>query len=149
MTFTLDKLIESIAEVLKEHFPNTQVSVNQDQQESEASEFCIFYTDVEIESRIGSRLMKKIGFDVVYKAEKNSGDTFDLRPSVADKLDFILEFIPYEAAKLRTYNRSFKIINGELHYEFTVKVTMSYQNDTPMIESLESYRGGVNQNGFK
>lgn len=149
MTFTFDKLIESIADVLKEHFPNTQVSVNQDQQESEASKFCVLFTDVEMENRIGSRLMKKIGFDVVYTAEENSGNGSDLCPSVADKLDLLLTFIPYETGKLRTYNQKWKIVNGELHYEFTVKVTMSYSDDTPMIESLESYKGGVNQNGIK
>ncbi|RKD33091.1 phage tail terminator family protein [Lacrimispora algidixylanolytica] len=149
MTFTIEKLIGSIIGVLKEQYPDIQVYSNLSHQSPEIPCFFLSLMPVETENRIGRRLMRKISIDVVFMGERGNQDESSQLTSIADRLDLSLEYIPYETGKLRTYNREWKIDNEELHYQFTVKVTMSYPDDTPLIESLETYKGGVNQYGNK
>lgn len=149
MTFTIETLIGSIEGVLKEQYPNIQVYSNLSHQTPEIPCFFLSLMPVETENRIGRRLMKKISIDLVFMGERGNQNESSLLASIADKLDLTLEYIPYETGKLRTYNREWKIDNEELHYQFTMKVTMSYSDDTPLIESLETYKGGINQYGNK
>lgn len=106
--------------------------------------FFIFFMPTEMENRVGRRFMRNIGIDVVYLVERNDPDAHDQLVSVAEQLDFALEFISYKDGKLRTFDREWKIDDGELHYQFTIKATVSYPDDTPPIESMESYKGGIN-----
>ena len=147
MIFTIEKLIDSIGGTLKESYPDISVYSNPNQQGTDVPCFFIFFMPTETENRLGRRFMRNIGIDVVYLVERNDPDAHDQLVSVADQLDFILEFIPYEDGKLRTFDREWKIDDGELHYQFTVKAIVSYPDDTPKIESLESYKGGINQYG--
>lgn len=147
MTFTLTQLLDSIGGVLKDKYPDISAYSNPNQQGTDVPCFFIFFMPTETENRVGRRFMRNIGIDVVYLAERTDTDAYDQLVSVADQLDFILEFIPYGDEKLRTYDREWKIDDGELHYQFTIKATVSYPDDTPPIESMESYEGGINQYG--
>lgn len=143
MTFTLIQLLDSIGGVLKENYPDISVYSNPNQQGTDVPCFFIFFMPTETENQIGRRFMRNIGIDVVYLVERNDPDAHDQLVSIADQLDYALEFIPYGAGKLRTFDREWKIDDGELHYQFTVKAIVSYPDDTPPIESVESYEGGL------
>lgn len=147
MIFTLERLIDSIAGVLKENYPDIQVYSNPSQQGTDVPCFFIFFMLTEMENRVGSRFMRNIGIDIVYLVERNDPDAHDQLVSIADWLDFSMEFIPYidGGSKLRTYDREWKIDDGELHYQFSVKAIVSYPDNTPAIESVESYKGGIKQ----
>lgn len=145
MKFTLEKLVDSISGALKESYPDTSVYSNPNQQGTDVPCFFIFFMPTETENRVGRRFMRNVGIDVVYLVERNDPDAHDQLVSVADQLDFALEFIPYADGKLRTYDREWKIDDGELHYQFTVKAIVSYPDNTPTIESVESYEGGMKQ----
>lgn len=149
MTFTLERLVDSISGILKESYPDIQVYSNPSQQGTEVPCFFIFFMPTETENQIGRRFMRNIGMDIVYLIERNDPDAHDQLVSVADQLDYALEFIPYidgeSKNKLRTFDREWKIDDGELHYQFTVKAIVSYPDDTPQIESVESYEGGIKQ----
>ena len=147
MIFTLTQLLDSIGGALKESYPDISVYSNPNQQGTDVPCFFIFFMPTDAENRMDRRYMRNIGIDVVYLVERNNPDAHDQMVSVADQLDFTLEFIPYEDGKLRTFDREWKIDDGELHYQFTIKATVSYPDDTPPIESLESYKGGINQYG--
>lgn len=144
MIFTLEKLTNSICGALKEVYPDIPTYSNPSKQGTDVPCFFVFFMPTDSENRIGRRLMRNIGIDIVYLVENSDPDIYDQMVSVADQLDFALEFIPYEAAKLRTYDREWKIDDGELHYQFTIKATVSYPDNTPSIESMESYKGGIN-----
>lgn len=146
MTFTLERLVDSISGVLKENYPDIPAYNNPSQQGTDVPCFFIFFMPTEMENQMGGRFMRNIGIDIVYLVERNDPDAHDQLVSVADRLDFVLEFIPYEPGKLRTYDREWKIDDGELHYQFTVKATVFYPDNTPAIESAESYEGGIKQN---
>lgn len=147
MIFTLTQLLDSIGGALKESYPDISVYSNPNQQGTDIPCFFIFFMPTETENRMGRRYMRNIGIDVVYLVEKNDPDAHDQLVAVADQLDFALEFISYGNGKLRTFDREWKIDDGELHYQFTIKATVSYPDDTPSIESMESYKGGINQYG--
>jgi len=145
MKFTLEKLIDFIGGALKESYPDISVYSNPNQQGTEVPCFFIFFMPTETENRVGRRYVRNIGIDVVYLVERNDPDAHDQLVSVADQLDYALEFISYEDGKLRTYNREWKIDDGELHYQFTVKAIVSYPDNTPTIKEVESYEGGIKQ----
>lgn len=147
MIFALTQLLDSIGGALKESYPDISVYSNPNQQGTDIPCFFIFFMPTETENRMGRRYMRNIGIDVVYLVEKNDPDAHDQLVAVADQLDFSLEFISYGNGKLRTFDREWKIDDGELHYQFTIKATVSYPDDTPSIESMESYKGGINQYG--
>ena len=75
------------------------------------------------------RTRRVIGVDIVYLTERNVPDAYDQLNAVADKLDEALERITYvdgeEVAKLWTSEREWKIDDGELHYQFVLKVSVS------------------------
>lgn len=143
MTFTLERLLDSIGGGLKENYPDIPVYSNTNQQGTDVPCFFIFFMPTETENRVGRRFMRNIGIDIVYLVERNDPDMHDQLVSVADKLDYAMEFISYEDGKLRTYDREWKIDDGELHYQFTVKAVVSYPDNTPQIDSVESYEGGI------
>ncbi len=145
MTFTLTQLVDSISGALKESYPDISVYSNPNQQGTDVPCFFIFFMPTETENRVGRRFMRNIGIDVVYLVERNDPDAHDQLVFVADQLDYALEFIPYEHGKLRTYDREWKIDDGELHYQITVKAIVSHPDNTPPIKSVESYEGGIKQ----
>ncbi len=144
MIFTLERLQDSICGILKENYPDIPTDSNPGQQGTEVPCFFVFFMPIETENRIGRRFVRNIGMDIVYLVDKSDPDAHDQLVAVADQLDFVLEFIPYEGGKLRTYDREWKLDYGELHYQFTVKAIVSYPDNTPTIESMESYKGGIN-----
>lgn len=143
MTFTIEKLLDSICGALKEIYPDIPTYSNPNKQGTDTPCFFVFFMPTDTENRIGRRFMRNIGVDIVYLVENSNTDMYDQLVSVADQLDFSLEFVPYEGKKLRTYDREWKIDEDELHYQFTVKTVVSYPDDTPAIESAESYEGGI------
>lgn len=143
MMFTLTQLVDSIGGVLRESYPDISVYSNPNQQGTDVPCFFVFFMPTEMENRVGRRSLRNVGIDVVYLVERNDPDAYDQLVSVADRLDLELEFISYRDGKLRTYDREWKIDEDELHYQFTVKAIVSYPDNTPAIESAESYEGGI------
>lgn len=145
MTFTLERLLDSICGVLKENYSDVPTYSNPNKQGTSAPCFFVFFMPSDTENRMGRRYMRNIGIDIVYLVENSDPDMYDQMVSVADQLDFSLEFVPCDQGMLRTYDREWKIDEDELHYQFTVKAVVSYPDNTPAIESAESYEGGIKQ----
>ncbi len=143
MTLTIEKLLDSICGALKEIYPDIPTYSNPNKQGTDVPCFFVFFMPTNTENRIGRRFMRNIGIDIVYLIENSDTDLYDQLVSVADQLDFALEFVSCEGIKLRTYDREWKIDEDELHYQFTVKTVVSYPDDTPAIESAEAYEGGI------
>lgn len=147
MIFTLGNIVNSIAGVLAGHYPEAPVYSNQNQQGTKVPCFFVFFMPTEMKNRIGPRFIRDIGIDIVYLTERNTPDALDLMTDIADTLDRVLEFVPYtdgkETQKIRAFDREWKTDDGELHYQFHLKVFVAYPDKTPNIGSLESYKEGV------
>lgn len=147
MTFTLDGLVDAIAGLLRLHFPGIKVYSNPNQQGTKAPCFFVFFTPSDMEDEMNGRMRRVIGLDVVYLIKRNIPDGYDQLTAVADRLDEVTDQIAYGdevgESKLRTFDREWRIDDGELHYQFTVKAIVSRPNEIPAIESMEGYEGGV------
>ncbi len=151
MKFKLEHTINSIAGQLKRAWPEIPVYSNPNQQGTETPCFFIFFMPVEIENRIGRRMQRNVGIDVVYLTERNTTDSYDEMVEIGDTLDFMLEFVCYtdgtETQKLRTYEREWEIEDGEMHYQFYIKPIVSVPDNTPLIEEIEKLEGGIEGEG--
>ena len=49
----------------------------------------------DMESRMGRRMQKNIGIDLVYITKRNLPNAYDSMVSVADVLDYKMEFVEY------------------------------------------------------
>lgn len=147
MIFTLEKLIDCIVGMLKQNFPGIKAYSNPNQQGTMPPCFFVFFMPSSMESEMDRRTRRVIGIDIVYLTKRNIPDAYDQLNAVADKLDELLERITYvdgeEAAKLWTAEREWKIDDGELHYQFVLKVSVSIPDNSPIIDSMEQYKGGV------
>ena len=147
MIFTLEKLIDSIIGTLKQLFPGIKAYSNPNQQGTNPPCFFVFFMPSSMENEMDRRARRVIGVDIVYLTERNVPDAYDQLNAVADKLDEALERITYvdgeEVAKLWTSEREWKIDDGELHYQFVLKVSVSVPDESPVIDSVETYEGGV------
>lgn len=147
MIFTLEKLINSITGVLKQNFPGIKAYSNPNQQGTKLPCFFVFFMPSSMESEMDRRTRRVIGIDIVYLTERNIPDAYDQLNAVADKLDEVTERILYadgeETAELWTSEREWKIDDGELHYQFTMKVIVSHPDNAPGIDSIEQYKGDI------
>ena len=147
MIFTLEKLIDSIIGMLKQNFPGIKAYSNPNQQGTKPPCFFVFFMPSSMESEMDRRIRRVIGIDIVYLTKRNIPDAYDQLNAVADKLDEVMERITYvngeESAELWTSEREWKIDDGELHYQFTLKVIVSNPDNSPIIDSMEQYKGGV------
>lgn len=147
MTFTLEKLINSIAGVLKANYPDVSVYSNPNQQGTKPPCFFVFFMPTEMKDEMDRRSRRILGIDIVYLTRRNIPDAYDQLVAVADTLDFMLDFIPYEGmASMRTFDREWRIEDKELHYQFYIKAVVSAPNEGPSIENLK-YEGGVKHAG--
>ena len=147
MIFTLEKLIDSIIGMLKQNFPGIKAYSNPNQQGTKPPCFFVFFMPSSMESEMDRRIRRVIGIDIVYLTKRNLPDAYDQLNAVADKLDEVMERIAYvngeESAELWPSEREWKIDDGELHYQFTLKVIVSNPDNSPIIDSMEQYKGGV------
>ena len=147
MIFTLEKLIDSIIGMLKQNFPGIKAYSNPNQQGTKPPCFFVFFMPSSMESEMDRRIRRVIGIDIVHLTKRNIPDAYDQLNAVADKLDEVMERIAYvngeESAELWPSEREWKIDDGELHYQFTLKVIVSNPDNSPIIDSMEQYKGGV------
>lgn len=146
MTFTFNDLVNSLAGVIKERWPGVKVYNNPKRGGVVPPCFFVFFMPSEISDEMDQRSRREIGIDVVYLVKRNIPDDFDQLIEVAEGLDECLDCIKYEqngeSAFIRTFEREWKIEDGELHYQFTVKPIVSQPDSTPTIETMD-YKGGI------
>lgn len=147
MRFTLDNIVNSIAGILTGAYPDMPVYSNPNQQGTAPPCFFVFFMPSKTENRVGRRVMRNIGIDIVYLTERNIPNSYDVLISAADTLDNILEIVPYtdgtQTQSLYTFDREWKIDDGELHYQFWLKATISSSDDSPVIEEIADFKGGI------
>lgn len=150
MIFTLEKLQDSIASILKENYPNTKIYGNPNQQGTKTPCFFVFFMPTKMENEMDCRSRREIGVDLVYLTKRNIPDVYDQMTKVANVLDDVFDYIPYsdgtDERLIKVFDREWKIDDGELHYQFFLKVMVSHPSNTPIIQSIEHYEGGMKEN---
>ena len=79
--------------------------------------------------------------EMMFITKRNLPNAYDSMVSVADVLDYKMEFVEYvenkEKQKLHALEREWKIDDGELHYQFYIKPIVSVAETIPWIEEIE------------
>ena len=125
MTFTIENIIQSIAEQLKTAYPYCPVYASPNQQGTEYPCFFVFVVPTSgISDQLSGRAKRDIELDVVYVQERNSADANMELYGVAEMLDELLDMVSYkggsETVPLHTHDRTYDIEDMELHYHLRI-----------------------------
>ena len=144
MIFTIQAISGSLASYLAPELPGVTFYDNPNQQGTKPPAVFLRRTNARIAKKMGDRFLRTLGLDLV-----NQVGMEDRYTAAADILDQMLETFPYtseegaETALLRTYERKWDIIDGDLHYKFNLKVWVSREEDAVLMRSIQSYQEEV------
>lgn len=142
MIFTLENIVDSLAGVLNEKYPDYPVYGSPNQQGTEFPCFFIFFMPSQIESQIDERFMRDLGIDIVFVQQRNIVNGNVEIYSIAGYLDEVLELFPFtdengEKVFIRTYERQWKNEDMELHYQFHIRHRVAVPRDIILMEEME------------
>ncbi len=108
MIFTIEHVINSLAGVLKEKYPEYPVYDSPNQQGTVFPCFFIFFMPSEIDSQVDGRFLHDLGIDIVFVQQRNIVNGNAGIHAIARYLDESLELFPYsdgseETAFIHTY----------------------------------------------
>lgn len=143
MTFTIENIIQSIAEQLKTAYPYCPVYASPNQQGTEYPCFFVFVVPTSgISDQLSGRAKRDIEIDVVYVQERNSADANMELYGVAEMLDELLDMVSYkggsETVPLHTHDRTYDIEDMELHYHLRIVQRVALNRVEIPMQILES-----------
>ena len=95
MTFTIDNLINSLAGVLKDKYPEYPVYTSPNQQGTQFPCFFIFLMPSTVTAEVDGRFYRDLGIDIIFVQERNMVNGNAAIQSIQDYLDYSLETFPY------------------------------------------------------
>lgn len=142
MIFTLENIVNSLAGVLNEKYPDYPVYGSPNQQGTEFPCFFIFFMPSQIESQIDERFMRDLGVDIIFVQQRNILNGNARIHEIAECLDETLELFPYadengEKVFIRTYERQWQNEDMELHYQFHIRHRVAVPRDIILMEEME------------
>lgn len=142
MVLSLDNLITSIADQLAWAFPGAEGGCRYPIRKSPTEStdypcFFIFIMNATIEDQLSERMLREIGFDVVYVQQRNIPDQNDDLYKMLDKLDEAFAMLNYNdkfsTCKIHTQERNANIEDQELHYKFTIRARVSFDREAQVL----------------
>ncbi len=153
MIFTLENVLNSLAAVLKEKYPQYPVYYSPNQQGTDFPCFFIFYMPSTIEGQLSERFIRDLGIDIVFVQQRNIVNGNAEVMAIAEYLDEVLELVPYlnqslddgkvkeaeekASAFLRTFERQWKSEDEELHYQFHIRQRVAVPQEAIPMEEME------------
>lgn len=137
MILTIQNIINSISEQLAMLFPDNmggcKFHIRQSPtQNTDYPCFFIFVMNPSIEDEPGGRMVRELGFDIVFVQQRNEDDQNLGLYHVLEKLDegfHILNYTDnYGNTVLHTNERNASIEDQELHYKFTIRARVRYDD---------------------
>ncbi len=140
MTFTIPKLIDSIAGQIAALYPDADI-YDSPTFDTDYPCFYVFVFNPSISDGVDGRDMRKIGIDIVYVRQRNeSAQNKDLN-EVSEALDEAFDTITYvdgeETATLHTHERNTTTEDQELHYKFEIRQRVSKPIEHTYMAELE------------
>ena len=165
MIFALENILNSLAAVLKEKYPQHPVYFSPNQQGTDFPCFFIFFMPSTIEGQPSRRFIRDLGIDIVFVQQRNMVNGNAEVLAIAEYLDEVLELFPYsdkwnedgsgeiaensreskegEAAEpdegvwIRTFERQWKSEDEELHYQFHIKQRVTLPEVNVLMKMME------------
>ena len=126
MIFSLHHVINSLAELLSEGYPEYPVYDSPNQQGTSFPCFFIFYMPSTIEDQIGNRYLRDLGVDIVFVQQRNLANGNQKIHEIADFLDRNLERFPAYSFHPND-NRATVVIPQEEFLKYLAAVGNSYE----------------------
>lgn len=154
MRFTTGSIMESLAGVLQGKYPDYPVYDSPNQQGTDFPCFFIFFMPSTVESQIDERFYRDFGIDIVFVQQRNIVNGNKELHSIAEFLDEKLELFQYEdgsgdTAVIRTFDRQWKIEDGELHYQFHIRQRVSVPRIQNPMQEMEENNASINEKGIR
>lgn len=148
MKFTTDRIIDSLAGVLQEQYPDYPVYDSPNQQGTDFPCFFVFFMPTTVESQIDERFYRDLGVDIVFVQQRNIPNGNAELHAIAEFLDENLELFRYEdgnggTAMIRTFERQWKVEDGELHYQFHIRQRVSLPRIRNLMQEMEENNAGI------
>lgn len=149
MTFTFEKLIDSIAGQLADNFKDVPIYDSPSFNTSYPC-FYVFLVNPKIEDGIDGTYIRDTMLDIVYIQERDSSAQNVELINVLEKLDECMDMITYvggdESALLHTYERNGNIEDQELHYKLRIKQRMSVDKEHIYMNEMEEENAEIKGN---
>ena len=142
MTFTIDNLINSLAGVLKDKYPEYPVYTSPNQQGTRFPCFFIFLMPSTVTAEVDGRFYRDLGIDIIFVQERNVVNGNAAIQSIQDYLDYSLEIFPYTdgdgaPVPLHTYERQASVEDQEMHYQFHIRQRVSIPRTVNPMQEME------------
>jgi len=142
MIFTIEHIVNSLADVLKKRYPDYRVYDSPHQQGTEFPCFFIFFMPSTIEGQIDNRFMRDLGIDIVFVQQRNIVNGNAEIHAVAGYLDESLELFAYSdgsgnTVPVRTFERRWQNEDMELHYQFHIRQRVALPRETVLMQEME------------
>jgi hypothetical protein len=126
----ISSISNALADVLAEHFPDSTIYDNPNQQGTELPAWFINYIPGStIKKAIDNRYWRNLHIDLVYLVEYDLPDLYDQYRAAAEILDEVLETFKYtkdgQDYLIRTYDRTWKMDLSAMHYELRLDLRVS------------------------
>lgn len=150
MTFSIDNVLNSLAGVLKEKYPDYPVYISPNQQGTEYPCFFLFLMPSTISAEVDGRFYRDLGIDVVFVQARNIVNGYDEIQVIQEYLDCTLEMFPYTDGSaapvlIHTYERQASVEDDELHYQFHIRQRVSLPKTHNPMEEMEENNVGIKE----
>ena len=151
MKFTLMRVLDSLAGVLKKGYPEYPVYIEPGIQETELPCFFLFLMPSEISGETGGRYLRDLGIDIVFVQQRNIQDGNRGMLSAAEYLDRALDCFPYtdgsgDTALIHTFERNWKTEDQVLHYQFHIRTRILVKETENLMQEMEENNVGIKEN---
>lgn len=142
MTFTIANIINSIAGVLREGYPDYPVYDSPNQQGTDFPCFFIFLMPSTISAEVDGRFYRDLGIEVIFVQQRNIVNGNAEIQAIQEYLDENLELFQYsdgsgEPVLLHTYERQATTEDDELHYQFHIRQRVSVPREPNPMMTME------------
>ena len=150
MTFSMDRILDNLAGVLKAKFVDCPVYTSPNQQGTEYPCFFVFFMPSSIEPHVGNRYLRDLGVDIVFVQQRNLVNGNQKILEIADFLDRNLEVFPYSdgngaSAWIATWERRWNIEDEELHYQFHIRERILVEETVNLMQNMEENNVGIKE----
>lgn len=142
MTFTIANIINSMAGILRERYPDYPVYDSPNQQGTDFPCFFIFLMPSTIAAEVNQRFYRDLGIEVIFVQQRNIVNGNAEIQAIQEYLDENLELFQYsdgagEPVLLHTYERQATTEDDELHYQFHIRQRVSVPREPNPMMTME------------
>ena len=151
MIFSLNRVIDSLAGLLSEEYPDYPVYDSPNQQGTSFPCFFLFFMPSTIEEHVVNRYVRDLCVDIIFVQQRNLVNGNQKIHEIAEFLDRNLDPFPYtdgsgENVPVPVYDQQWNIEDEELHYQFHIRTRIMVKETENLMQDMEDNNVGIKEN---